>query len=53
MSVEIKEIEKDSLYTVNGKEVYSDGDGVWRNRQELTTAEHAAFAQHRAAEKLG
>lgn len=52
MSVEIKQIEKGELYTVNGKEVYKDADGFWVSRQEFTAAEHAAFAQYRAADKL-
>lgn len=49
MSISINEIEKNSLYTVNNKEVYLDGDGKWVSRQELTAQEHEAFAQYRAS----
>lgn len=52
MSIEIQEIEKDEVYTVNDKEVYKDSNNNWIARQELTSQEHGAFSQYRATRIL-
>lgn len=46
MSVEIKEIEKDRTYTVNGKGVYRDIESNWFSPEELTSAERKSFIEH-------
>lgn len=46
MAVDIKEIEKDRTYTVNGKAVYRDMEQNWVAPDPLTSEESKAFAAH-------
>ncbi|WP_417366829.1 hypothetical protein [Flavobacterium beibuense] len=52
MSVQILEKEKNSLYTVNGNELYLDPDNNWVARKELTSFEQQAFDLYRQARGL-
>lgn len=49
MSVRIEPIEDHERYSVNGKEVYKDGNGNWLQHQELTTYEMNAFNNYKKA----
>lgn len=49
MSVKIKPIVDHESYDVNGKEVYSDRNGNWIARDELTVQERNAFNNYRKA----
>jgi hypothetical protein len=49
MSVRIVPIIDHESYSVNGKEVYKDGNGNWVNRQELTSQEATAFTNYKKA----
>ena len=42
MSIEIKETDHETL-SVNGKEIFKDGDGKWISRTELSTNEQNAL----------
>ncbi|MDV6170206.1 hypothetical protein R1T16_17350 [Flavobacterium sp. DG1-102-2] len=46
MSIEIKEIEKDKTYTVNGKAVYRDMEQHWVAPEALDAQELKAFRHH-------
>lgn len=52
MAVQIIEKSHNSLYMINGKELYLNGDGNWQSRQELTTFEQNAFNLYRQAKSL-
>jgi hypothetical protein len=44
--VEITELEKDSHYIINGKEVYKDSNGNWIGKQILNQGELKAFFEY-------
>lgn len=49
MIVEIKEIENQEKYEINGKLVYKDKDGYWQCHGELSRTEKEAFRKFAAS----
>jgi hypothetical protein len=47
MAVAIIPITDHELYTVNGKQIYKDGNGNWVAKIEFTPAESSAFNQYK------
>lgn len=52
MSINIKAIEKNEVYTINNKEVYRDQNNNWIAREELTALESKSFGQYRRSNGL-
>ncbi len=47
MAVAIIPITDHELYTVNGKDIYKDGNGNWVAKIEFTPAESSAFNRYK------